>query len=159
MIWFGVLGGSGIYRQLYGEGDLVTDGEVSPEGSLFTGLQDLPLGTVFSIIGVLLVVLFFITSSDSGSLVMNMLTAGGHPNPPTWSRVMFSGLEGAIAIGLLLPRGLERLQAASFATALPFSIIMVFMASAVSRGLRLDSALVTQAQLERLMNLFTKHVG
>ncbi len=159
MLWFGVLGGSGIHRQLFGEADLVVDNEVSPEGSLFTVLQDLPLGTVFSIIGVLLVVLFFITSSDSGSLVMNMLTAGGHPNPPTWSRVMFSGLEGAIAIGLLLAGGLEGLQAASLATALPFSIIMVFMAFAVYRGLRLDSALATQAQLERRMNLFTKHVG
>ena len=159
MLWFGVLGGSGIHRQLFGEADLVVENEVSPEGSLFTVLQDLPLGTVFSIIGVLLVVLFFITSSDSGSLVMNMLTAGGHPNPPTWSRVMFSGLEGAIAIGLLLAGGLEGLQAASLATALPFSIIMVFMALAVYRGLRLDSALATQAQLERRMKIFSEHVG
>ena len=159
MLWFGVLGGSGIYRQLFGEGDLVTDGEVSPEGSLFAVLQDLPLGTVFSIIGIVLVVLFFITSSDSGSLVQNMLTAGGHPNPPTWSRILFSVLEGAIAIGLLLAGGLEGLQAASLATALPFSIIMVFMAIAVYRGLRLDSALATQAQLERRMKLFSEHVG
>src|SRR5699024_9083332 len=74
MVWFGVLGGSGIYRQLFGEADLVTDGVVSPEGSLFTVLQDLPWGTVFSIVGIVLVVLFFITSSDSGSLVQNMLT-------------------------------------------------------------------------------------
>ena len=159
MIWFGVMGGSGIYRQLFGEADLVTNGEVSPEGSLFTVLGDLPLGTVFSIIGVILVVLFFITSSDSGSLVMNMLTAGGHPNPPAWSRVLFAFLEGAIAIGLLLAGGLEALQAASLATALPFSIIMVFMALAVYRGLRLDDARATQAQLERRMDLFTEHVG
>ena len=159
MIWFGVLGGTGIHRQLYGEGDLVVDGEVSPEGSLFTVLGDLPWGTMFSVIGVILVVLFFITSSDSGSLVMNMLTAGGHPNPPTWSRILFSMLEGAIAIGLLLAGGLEALQAASLATALPFSIIMVFMAIAVYRGLRLDSARANQAQLERRMELFSEHVS
>src|SRR5690625_977471 len=138
---------------------LVTEGEVSAEGSLFTVLGDLPLGTLFSIVGIILVVLFFITSSDSGSLVMNMLTAGGHPNPPTWSRVLFSTLEGAIAIGLLLAGGLEGLQAASLATALPFSIIMVFMALAVYRGLRLDSARADQALLERRMNLFTEHVS
>src|SRR5699024_6076479 len=53
--------------------------EVSPEGSLFTVLDGLPLGGVFSVIAIVLVVLFFITSSDSGSLVQNMLTAGGHP--------------------------------------------------------------------------------
>lgn len=159
MLWFGVLGGSGIYRQFFGEGDLVTDGEVSPEGSLFTVLGDLPLGMVFSIVGVILVVLFFITSSDSGSLVMNMLTAGGHPNPPTWSRILFSLLEGAIAIGLLLAGGLEGLQAASLATALPFSIIMVLMAVAVYRGLRLDSALADQSRLERRMRIFSEHVG
>ena len=159
MLWFAIIGGLGIYRQLFGEADLVTDGEVSPEGSLFTVLDGLPLGGIFSIIAIVLVVLFFITSSDSGSLVQNMLTAGGHPNPPTWSRVLFSVLEGAIAIGLLLAGGLEGLQAASLATALPFSIIMVLMAVAVYRGLRLDSALSTQAHLERRMRIFSEHVG
>lgn len=159
MLWFGVMGGSGIYRQMFGEADLVTNGEVSPEGSLFTVLGDLPFGTVFSVVGVILVVLFFITSSDSGSLVQNMLTAGGHPNPPTWSRIVFSVLEGAIAIGLLLAGGLEGLQAASLATALPFSIIMVFMAIAVYRGLRLDDARAQQAHLGRRMDIFSEHVG
>lgn len=159
MLWFGVMGGSGIYRQLFGAGDLVEDGEISPEGSLFTVLGDLPMGTIFSIIGVLLVVLFFITSSDSGSLVMNMLTAGGHPNPPSWSRVMFSVLAGAMAIGLLLAGGLEGLQAASLATALPFSVVLVVMAIAVYRGLKLDNALATQANLERRMRIFSEHVG
>lgn len=159
MLWFGVMGGSGIYRQLFGAGDLIEDGEISPEGSLFTVLGDLPMGTIFSVLGVILVVLFFITSSDSGSLVMNMLTAGGHPNPPSWSRVMFSGLAGAMAIGLLLAGGLEGLQAASLATALPFSIVLVVMAVAVYRGLKLDSALTNQANLERRMRIFSEHVG
>src|SRR5699024_4546397 len=135
------------------------DGEVSPEGSLFTVLDGLPLGGVFSVIAIVLVVLFFITSSDSGSLVQNMLTAGGHPNPPTWSRVLFSVLEGAIAIGLLLAGGLEGLQAASLATALTFSVIMVLMAVAVYRGLRLDSALSARSHLCRRMRMFSELVG
>src|SRR5699024_510174 len=134
MLWFAVIGGLGIYRQQFGAADLVTDVEASSVVSLFTVLAVLPLGGVFSVIAIVLVVLFFITSSDSGSLVQNMLTAGGHPNPPTWSRVLFSVLEGAIAIGLLLAGGLEGLQAASLATALPFSVIMVLMAVAVYRG-------------------------
>ncbi|HCQ18062.1 MAG TPA: choline transporter, partial [Dermacoccus sp.] len=99
-VWFAVMGGAGIHRQLFGDGGLVdkTDGVVA-EKVLFTVLQDLPLGQVLSVIAILLVAVFFITSSDSGSLVVDMLASGGHPNPPTWSRVLWALMEGAIAIG------------------------------------------------------------
>jgi choline/glycine/proline betaine transport protein len=127
MLWFSVLGGSGIFRQLYGKKDLVEDGEVGVEHSLFAILGDLPWGTVFSVLGILLVAIFFITSSDSGSLVVDMLASGGHPNPPTWSRVVWSLVEGAVAIALLLAGGLSSLQSAALATALPFSIVLLLI--------------------------------
>lgn len=135
-VWFSVLGGSGLHRQLFGQGDLVEDGAVAVEGALFRLLADLPLGGVFSVMAIILVAIFFITSSDSGSLVVDMLASGGHPNPPTWSRVLWSAVEGTVAIALLVAGGLGSLQAASLATALPFSVILLLMCIATLRGLR-----------------------
>ncbi|MFT0846810.1 BCCT family transporter [Actinomycetaceae bacterium L2_0104] len=149
--WFSVLGGSGLFRQLFGAGDLVENGEVKAENALFQILEDLPLGHIFSIIAIILVAIFFITSSDSGSLVVDMLASGGHPNPPIWSRVVWSALEGALAIALLLAGGLTSLQAGSLATALPFSVILLLMCVATLRGLRHESAKIDHnARVERL---------
>lgn len=141
MIWFGVMGGTGIYQQFLGASDLVDpeDGVVV-EAALFDVLDGFPLGMVFSIIAILLVTIFFITSSDSGSLVIDMLASGGHPNPPIWSRVLFAVLEGVLAIALLLAGGLEALQAAALTTALPFSVVLLFMCIATLRSLRGDLA-------------------
>jgi choline/glycine/proline betaine transport protein len=73
-------------------------------------------------------------------MVIDMLASGGHPNPPTWSRVLFSFLEGAVAIALLLAGGLGALQAAALATALPFSAVLLLMCVATLRSLRADQA-------------------
>ena len=141
VLWFSVLGGAGLYRQFFGAADLVDpqDGVVV-EAALFDVLSDLPLGGIFSIIAILLVAIFFITSSDSGSLVIDMLASGGHPNPPIWSRVLFAVLEGVLAIALLFAGGLEALQAAALTTAVPFSIVLLFMCVATLRSLRGDLA-------------------
>ncbi len=137
-IWFSVLGGSGLYRQFFGAQDLVDGDTVEVEGVLFKVLEGLPLGGVLSILGIILVAIFFITSSDSGSLVIDMLASGGHPNPPTWSRVLWSAVEGMVAIALLIAGGLVTLQAASLATALPFSVVLVLMCVAIYKGLAQD---------------------
>src|SRR5699024_5918691 len=85
-IWFAIMGGAGLHRQLFGEAGLVDPVEgVIPEAALFDMLGGLPLGSILSVIAIVLVAIFFITSSDSGSLVVDMLASGGHPNPPTWS--------------------------------------------------------------------------
>lgn len=80
-VWFAVMGGTGLHRQLFGAGDLVPEGGVVVEESLFDVLAGLPLGGVLSVIAIVLVAIFFITSSDSGSLVVDMLVSGGHPDP------------------------------------------------------------------------------
>src|SRR5690625_2222444 len=126
--WFSVLGGTGIHKQLFGSGDLVDPDEgVVAERVLFDVLGGLPLGSILSVIAIILVAIFFITSSDSGSLVVDMLASGGHPNPPMWSRVLWAILEGAIAIALLVAGGLDALQAGSLMTALPFSIVLILI--------------------------------
>ncbi|WP_413543351.1 BCCT family transporter [Citricoccus nitrophenolicus] len=139
-IWFSIMGGTGLWRQLFSEDPLVEEGAESlgVEAALFDVLGGLPLGGVLSVIAIALVAIFFITSSDSGSLVVDMLASGGHPNPPIWSRILFAWLEGALAIGLLVAGGLGALQAASIATALPFSIILLAMCVAIIKALKQD---------------------
>ncbi|GGA61968.1 choline transporter [Pseudoclavibacter endophyticus] len=157
-IWFSVMGGSGLFRQFFGEGDLVQDGEVSPEGVLFQVIGDLPLGDVLSVLTIIVVAIFFITSSDSGSLVVDMLASGGHPNPPVWSRVLWAVLEGALAITLLLAGGLGALQAGSLITALPFSIILILMCIATVRALRYEHRQLEYRQTMERLERVTQHV-
>ncbi|MGO1562263.1 MAG: BCCT family transporter [Actinomycetaceae bacterium] len=161
-IWFSVLGGNGLFRQFYGEGDLLQpDGTVSTDGVLFQVLADYPLGTVFAVIGVILVAVFFITSSDSGSLVVDMLASGGHPNPPRWSRVLWAVLEGMIAAALLLAGGkdgLESLQAASLMTALPFVVILLLMAWANIRALTVDAWVLEREERMRVLDNASDHI-
>ena len=144
--WFSVMGGAGIYRQLFGQKDLVEGDDLSVEHALFQVLDGLPLGGILSVLAIILIAIFFITSSDSGSLVVDMLASGGHPNPPIWSRVVWATLEGAVAIALLLAGGLGALQAAALATALPFSIVLLLMCWATVRGLRFELAKWNETQ-------------
>ena len=149
VVWFSVMGGTGVYRELFGQGGLVEDGAVTAESALFETLQALPLGAILSVLAIVLVAVFFVTSSDSGSLVVDMLASGGHPNPPVWSRVLWAAMEGIIAIALLLAGGLSALQAGAIATALPFSLVMVAMAFALLRSLRTDLRALDAADQRR----------
>ncbi|MBP6685326.1 MAG: BCCT family transporter [Leucobacter sp.] len=158
IIWFSVLGGSGLFRQLFGAGDLVEDGAVNIDSVLFKILGDLPFGTIFSIVGIILVAIFFITSSDSGSLVVDMLASGGHPNPPTWSRILWAVITGLVAIALLLAGGLKSLQAAALATALPFSVILLLMAFATLKALRIDDKVLERAVRAQRLERLTEHM-
>ncbi len=101
LLWFTVLGGGALKVEIE-QGGLIIDGGVDTEGVLFSFLQTFPGGTIVAGLTILLIAMFFITSSDSGSLVIDMLASGGMVEPPTWSRVMWSLIEGAAAAALLL---------------------------------------------------------
>ncbi|PWH07270.1 choline transporter [Brachybacterium endophyticum] len=156
MIWFAVWGGNGLYRQWFGAGDLA---DITPEESLFRIFDGFPATGLLSILGIILVAIFFITSSDSGSLVVDMLASGGHPNPPIWSRVMWALLEGFLAIALLLSGGLEALQAGSLVTALPFCVILLLMCVALVKALGLDHAVLKQHEQIRRLERVTRHIS
>ncbi|MFC5274010.1 BCCT family transporter [Brachybacterium sacelli] len=155
MIWFSIWGGNGLFRQWFGAGDL---GDITAEESMFRIFENFPLTGLLSVLGIILVAIFFITSSDSGSLVVDMLASGGHPNPPIWSRVVWALLEGLLAAALLLSGGLESLQAGSLVTALPFSIILVLMCVALVKALSLDEAVLKQHEQIRRMETVTRHI-
>ncbi|WP_298806168.1 BCCT family transporter [uncultured Pseudokineococcus sp.] len=153
-LWFSVLGGTALYQEVFGDGGYVgADGSVDTNTTLFTLLSGIPGGVIWVVAGIILITLFFVTSSDSGSLVVDMLTSGGDPNPPTWSRVLWAVLEGAVAIALLLAGAgtLSALQTASIITALPFSLVMIGIMLSLARAFKgeLEVRQRVQRQMER----------
>ena len=145
--WFTVMGGSALYRELFGEGGLIDpETGVNVDQALFQMLEPLPASGLLSGLAIVLIAIFFITSSDSGSLVVDMLASGGNEDPPTWSRVMWSVLEGAVALSLLLAGGLLALRAGAIITALPFSVVMLLMCVATYRSLSMEHDLLVRAQ-------------
>lgn len=141
-LWFTVFGETAILRQR-DEGNMLVDGAVDTNTSLFRLLGELPLGVFTSVIAVAVIVFFFVTSSDSGSLVVDILASGGDEDPPKPTRVYWATLEGVAAAVLLLAGGagsLTALQTASIATALPFSLVMVAACVAMVRAFRYDLA-------------------
>lgn len=107
--------------------------------ALFQFFEHLPLSSVTSLVATLLVITFFVTSSDSGSLVVDMLTSGGAEDSPLWQRIFWAVLEGLVAAVLLLAGGLAALQTATIASALPFTVIMLLMCWGLMRALRIEA--------------------
>ncbi|WP_431025521.1 BCCT family transporter [Halomonas sp. H5] len=138
-IWMGVFGGIAL-DQLYADpaNSLVKDFVIDayrPELSLFGMLNELPLTGLMSTLGIILALIFFVTSSDSGSLVIDTITAGGKIDAPRPQRMFWATVEGLIAIVLLLGGGLSALQAGVTATAIPFSIVMLLMCYTIIKAL------------------------
>jgi choline/glycine/proline betaine transport protein len=101
-------------------------------------LDQFPLALVSSAIATLVVMTFFVTSSDSGSLVIDIITAGGRTDPPTAQRVFWAVTEGAVAATLLVAGGLDALQTASITTALPFACVLLVACVGLVKGLRAE---------------------
>ncbi len=136
-LWFSVLGGTALWMQLNGVTDFVqSDGSVDVEGALFQMLAQLPGGAVLTIGAIILIAIFFITSADSGALVMGMLASGGQAEPKNWVRAFFAVITSVLATALLLAGGLNALQTAAISIALPFSIVLLLTcwATAVAFG-------------------------
>ena len=155
--WYSVLGGSAIHTEVFGEGGLIGDG-VNNDTALFQLLETLPAAGIVIGLTILLIVLFFVTSSDSGSYVVDMLASGGDPDPPRWSRVFWSCAEGAVAIALLVAGGkgsdsLTTLQTTAIIIALPFSVVMLFMCAATIKSLRHERQAYLKARQEAEQDL------
>lgn len=134
--WLSVFGGAGLYLELNHMVNLSGAVDAGVETALFTLLEQFPLSSVSSFIGVLLVVIFFVTSSDSGSLVVDHLTSGGTLDSPVPQRIFWALLEGAVAAVLLVGGGLTALQTASISTGFPFSFVLLVMIYTLLIGLR-----------------------
>ena len=126
-LWMSVFGGSAISLQMSGERDVASAVNENVATALFDMLESFPLTGLVSFIGVLLLVSFFVTSSDSGSLVVDHLTSGGKLDSPKPQRVFWAVMEGLVAIALLIGGGLSALQTAAVSIGLPFALILLIM--------------------------------
>lgn len=128
ILWFAVLGGSALYLELSDPGSMtLPDGTVDLEGSIFQLLSHFPGSAVLTIGVIILIAIFFVTSSDSGALVMGMIATGGNQEPAKWVRTFFTLVTAVLATALLLTGGLTALQTAAITIALPFSVVMLLM--------------------------------
>lgn len=140
-IWMTVFGNTAISLDM-GEAAGAISRAVSDDLStaLFQFFAQLPGVAITSTIAVILVAVFFITSADSGSLVIDTIASGGADETPRWQRVYWCLLLGAVAALLLLAGGLGALQAATLVAALPFTVIMILLATGLVRQMNADVA-------------------
>ncbi|GAK19820.1 high-affinity choline uptake protein BetT [Vibrio sp. JCM 19052] len=141
LIWMSVFGGLAIDQVINNVGELGANGLTDVSLAMFQMFDVLPFGNMLSIIAVVLVLVFFITSSDSGSLVIDSITAGGKVDAPVLQRVFWAFMEGAIAVALLWIGGSEAvqaLQAGAISTALPFTFVLLAMCVSLLMGMRTE---------------------
>lgn len=144
VIWMSVYGGIAIDQVMQGVGALGENGLTDVPLAMFQMFDQLPLSLVLSSIAIVLVLVFFITSSDSGSLVIDSITAGGKIDAPVPQRVFWATVEGAIAAVLLWIGGTEAiqaLQAGAISSGLPFTLVLLLMCVSLLLGLRTERAL------------------
>ncbi|WP_436346317.1 BCCT family transporter [Natronorubrum sp. FCH18a] len=122
--WFATMGGTAIFMQETGQADILTVvGELGEAGSGYPLFEALPLGGLLTVLFLVLVTTFLVTSADSSTLALGMLTTGGAESPSTINRVIWGFLIGALASLLMVTGGVDALQAAAIITGGPFSII------------------------------------
>ena len=143
LLWFGAFGGTALHQNMVEGYTGVTENVAAwkLEIALFKMFDQLPLTKLLSSVALLLTIVFFVTSSDSGSLILDTIAAGGNVDAPVAQRVFWCTIEGLVAIALLLGGGLDSLQAASLATGFPFALVLLGMAVCVWIGLRSERIL------------------
>ena len=144
-VWLSVFGNAAMFIELAGPGGLVQAVQDNIARALFVFLEKLPLAMeldlppsillIFGTFAVIVIITFFVTSSDSGSLVIDILTAGGHPNPPVAQRIYWATAEGVVAAILLVGGGLTALQTAAISAGLPFAVLILLMIYSLHRAL------------------------
>ncbi|MCP4956168.1 MAG: BCCT family transporter, partial [Photobacterium aquimaris] len=141
IVWMSVFGGQAIHQIMDHIGTLGAKGITQVPLAMFEMYDALPFGTILSFISVILILVFFVTSSDSGSLVIDSITAGGKVDNPVAQRIFWAAVEGIIAIALLWVGGtqaIEALQAGTISTALPFTFILLLMCVSLLMGFRTE---------------------
>jgi choline/glycine/proline betaine transport protein len=151
---FTVFGNTAMYLELTGRNGIVTATEEEFEFAFFAMLDHLPLFTITSIVALVIIATFFITSSDSGSLVDDIHASGGSIRPHKVTRIYWAVAEGAVAAVLLVAAGVAELtafQMVAMATGLPLIVLMLMMCYALLKALRLDCAVAEMVEHERLL--------
>lgn len=140
-LWISVFGGSAIYQELLGNTQISEAVNANIATAIYHLLEQYPLPFVSSLLTVILVACFFVTSSDSGSMVVDTLTTGGKLDAPVGQKIFWASMEGLIAIVLLIGGGLAALQTATILTGLPFAIVLLIMCYSLLKTLKNDKVI------------------
>lgn len=165
-IWFTTFGATAFYQNAITGGELLKAVNTDTSTALFAMIQGMDISnilkTIISIIGTFLVISFFVTSADSGSLVVDNLTSGGKLNSPILQKIFWALTEGAIAISLLISGGneaLNALQTGVILSGLPFTIILLIMMYSLYLGLKTDLHKLKEYREESLIfDIITTHI-
>jgi len=140
LVWMTIFGNSAI-DLVFNQGNQAL-GQLANDNTpaaLFLFLQQFPWSGMLSGLAILMIVVFFVTSCDSGAMVVDMLCSNGENNTPLWQRVYWAGSVGSVAAVLLLGGGLSALQTMTIASALPFSVVLMFAMAGLMKALRVES--------------------
>ncbi|MCY9515382.1 glycine betaine uptake BCCT transporter [Paenibacillus apiarius] len=135
-IWFSVFGATSLKFEMFDGLPIAESVKQDITSALFITLDNLPWGMFLAMLATLLIVTFFITSADSATFVLGMMSSNGNPNPSVAVKLAWGIFQSLIAIVLLLSGGLEALQTASILTALPFAVILLGMCLSLAKALR-----------------------
>jgi glycine betaine transporter len=156
--WFSVMGGTALHLEIFGGAPLAEAVQADVSTVIFTMFDAMPFGAVLSVVATVLVVVFFVTSGDSATLVLGMMSTGGNPDPGGKVKLMWGVLVAGIALSLMLAGGLQAVQTATIVFALPFTVVVVLMAIAVTRAISADwnEERRRERELRRRMNELLK---
>ena len=139
LLWMTVFGNSAIHLIMAeGARDLADTVQQNVALALFNFLEHFPFSAVLSFVAMAMVVIFFVTSADSGAMVVDTLASGGADNTPLWQRIFWASMMGVVAIALLIAGGLSALQTVTIASALPFSVILLISIYGLLKALKRD---------------------
>ncbi len=163
-LWFTTFGGVAVHMELTAamSPDIVSPGlieavQADTGSAIFKLMESYPLTGPINFLIMIMIVLWFVTSSDSASFVVDMLTAGGDTNPPKIQRLFWAGMEGIIAAILLAAGGLQALQAAAIVAGFPFAIVVMVMLYALMRALGRDRLILYRNQQRFLTEESAEH--
>lgn len=152
-LWFTAFGGSAVHMELMAAADpslaspgLIEAVKADYGSAIFKLMEFYPFAKAATLLIIVMIVLWFVTSSDSASFVIDMLTSGGDANPPKIQRLFWAGTEGVIAAVLLAAGGLGALQAASIVSGFPFAVVILIMLYSLLRGLSRDRLILYRNQ-------------
>ncbi|MDX1601989.1 MAG: BCCT family transporter [Salinimicrobium sediminis] len=157
--WITAFGSTSIQQALVGNETVLNAVDDNVATALFVFLEDYPFAVVLNVIGVILIAGFFVTSSDSGSLVVDSLTSGGKIDAPVGQRIFWAVAEGTVAAVLLIGGGLQALQTASIATGLPFAFILLFMCYSLYTALKDEHQQAEERQAQKEWESYEEKVA
>ena len=155
LVWMSVFGMNGLYQAQNGIGGLAS-GVTSMSLATFQMLENLPFSGITTVVGVILVLVFFVTSSDSGSLVIDGITAGGKHDAPVPQRIFWASMEGLLAGALLYGGGqqaLAALQAGTVMAGIPFTIVLLLVCISLYKGLQANLRETAREQAKSLASV------